>query len=77
MGKVRKMQVAVRSLVVLVVGFLVPFWVFIFFNHVTLITVLVSFAMMCLIKYNRGVQDFASQTMVIMKFEALRWKRPQ
>ncbi|MDE7107900.1 MAG: RDD family protein, partial [Clostridiales bacterium] len=76
-GKVRKMQVVVRSLIVVVVNFLIPFWIFIFFNHVTMITFLVTFAMMCLIKYNRSVQDFASQTVVIMKFESFRWKRSQ
>lgn len=76
-GKVRKMQVVLRSLLVVVLEFLIPFWVYIFFNHVTLVTFLVSFAMMCLIKYNRGPQDFASFTQVVMKFEALRWKRPQ
>lgn len=76
-GKVSKMQIAVRSLVVLVVGFLIPFWVYVLFSHVTTITILVSFAMMCLIKYNRGVQDFASLTVVIMKFEASRFKRMQ
>lgn len=76
-GKVRKMQVVVRSLLVVVLEFLVPFWIYIFFNHITLITFLVSFAMMCLIKYHRGPQDFLSQTQVIMKFESFRWKRPQ
>ena len=76
-GKVKKMQVVLRSLVVVVLNFLIPFWVYVFFNHVTMLTVLVSFAMMCLVKYNRGVQDFASYTQVIMKFESFRWKRPQ
>ena len=72
-GKVKKMQLILRSLIVVVVNFLIPFWVFVFFSHITLITVLVSFAMMCLVKYNRGVQDFASQTQVVMKFESFRW----
>ena len=76
-GKVRKMQVVLRSTVVVVFNFLIPFWVFVFFNHVTMITFLVSFAMMCLVKYNRGVQDFASFTQVIMKFESFRWMPPQ
>ena len=72
-GKVKKMQLILRSLIVVVVNFLIPFWGFVFFSHITLITVLVSFAMMCLVKYNRGVQDFASQTQVVMKFESFRW----
>lgn len=76
-GRVKRMQVMLRSLVVVVVNFLIPFWIFLFFNHVTMLTVLVSFAMMCLVKYNRSVQDFLSQTQVIMKFESFRWNRPQ
>ncbi len=73
-GRVRKMQVAARSLTVVVLNFLIPFWVFVFFNHVTMLPVLISFAMMCLVKYNRGVQDFASQTQVIQKREAAALK---
>lgn len=76
-GQVKKMQVVLRSLALVVVNFLVPFWIFVFFNHITLLTVLVSFAMMCLLKYNRGPHDFLSQTQVVMKFECSRWKRPQ
>lgn len=76
-GKVKKMQVVVRSLIVVVLEYLVPFWIYIFFNHVTMLTFLVSFAMMCLIKYNRGPQDFASYTQVVMKFEAFRWSNRQ
>lgn len=69
-GRVRKMQVVVRSLVVVVLNFLIPFWIFVFFNHVTMLPTLVTFAMMCLVKYNRSVQDFASQTQVILKRDA-------
>lgn len=76
-GKVKKLQVALRSLIVVVLNILIPFWIFVFFNHVTMLPFLVSFAMMCLVKYNRGVQDFASQTQVIMQFESFRWKRPE
>lgn len=72
-GRVTKMQVVVRSLVVVVLNFLIPFWIFVFFSRVTLLTFLVSFAMTCLVKYNRGVQDFASQTQVVLKKESYRW----
>lgn len=76
-GRVKKMQVVLRSLVVVVLGFLIPFWIYVFFNHITTLTILINFAMMCLVKYNRGVQDFASFTQVVMKLEAFRWNRPQ
>lgn len=73
-GRAKKMQVVLRSLVVVVLNFLIPFWIFILAGSVTLFTVLVSFAVMCLTKYNRGVQDFLSQTQVVSKFESFRWK---
>lgn len=73
-SRVRKMQVCLRSLTLVVLDFLIPFWVYIFFGHVTMIPILVTFAMECLMKYNRGVQDWASFTMVIMKFESFRWQ---
>lgn len=73
-GRAKKMQVVLRSLVVVVINFLIPFWIFILAGSVTLFTVLVSFAVMCLTKYNRGVQDFLSQTQVVSKFESFRWK---
>lgn len=73
-GRAKKMQVVLRSLVVVVINFLIPFWIFILAGKVTLFTVLISFAVMCLTKYNRGVQDFLSQTQVVSKFESFRWK---
>lgn len=76
-GRTKKMQVVLRSLVVVVLNFLIPFWIFILAGSVTLFTVLVSFAVMCLTKYNRGVQDFLSQTQVVSKFESFRWNNLQ
>ena len=76
-SRVKKIQVVLRSLVVVVLNFLIPFWVFIFFGHVTMVPFLVTFAMMCLIKYNRSVQDFASFTQVIKKFEVYRFNDRQ
>lgn len=74
-GQVKKFQVIVRSLIVVVLNFLVPFWIFVFLGSTNLITVLISFAVMCLTKYNRGLQDILSQTQVIMKFESYRWQK--
>ncbi len=72
-SRVKKVQVVVRSMIVVVLNFLIPFWIFYFFSNVTLLTVLISFAIMCLTRYNRGVQDFLSQTQVIFRHEAFRW----
>lgn len=76
-SRVRKMQVALRSLTVVALNVLIPFWVFVLFNHVTMLPFLVTFAMMCLIKYNRSVQDFLSMTQVVMKYESARFKNVQ
>lgn len=73
-GCAKKMQVILRSLLVVVINFLIPFWIFVLAGKVTLFTVLISFAVMCLTKYNRGIQDFLSQTQVVSKFESFRWK---
>lgn len=73
-SQVKKYQLIVRSLIVVVLNFLVPFWIFVFWGSTNLITVLISFAVMCLMKYNRGLQDILSQTQVIMKFESYRWQ---
>lgn len=72
-GKVSKVQVLVRSLVVVVLNFLIPFWIFVFWGSVSTLTILISFAVMCLTKYNQGIHDFLSKSQVVMKFESFRW----
>lgn len=74
-GQVGKMQVLVRSLVVVVLNFLIPFWIFVFFGNVSTLTILISFAVTCLTKYNQGIHDFLSKTQVVMKFESFRWAK--
>lgn len=66
----KKMQVFLRSLAVVVINFLLPLTIYVVFSSFSLLPVIISMSIMCLTKYNKGIQDYVSQTHVVLTLQA-------
>lgn len=76
--RAKKSQVFLRSLAVVVINFLLPLAIYVAFSTFTLAPVIVSTSIMCLTRYNKGPQDYVSQTHVVLKHHAeMAWSKQQ
>ena len=65
--KIKKWQIFMRFITTYVINFYIPFFIYVQFQKFNLITVLVTLFMISFTKRNRGPQDFASLSLVILK----------
>ena len=66
----KKTQVLLRSLAVVVINFFLPLTIYVVFSSLSLLPVIISMSVMCLTKYNKGIQDYISQTHVVLALQA-------
>jgi|GEM_PF-1162005 RDD family. len=65
--KVKKKQVIIRYVVLLIWDFVIPILFYSTLNYFTLIPVLITLAMVCFTKSNSGPHDYVSKTYVVDK----------
>ena len=65
--KIKKWQIFMRFMTIYVINFYIPFFIYVQFKSFNLISVLISLFMISFTKRNRGPQDFASLSLVILK----------
>ena len=74
----KKTQVLLRSLAVVVINFFLPLTIYVVFSNFSLLPVIISMSVMCLTKYNKGIQDYVSQTHVVLALQAtIAFKKQQ
>lgn len=72
----KKWQIFLRSLAVVVINFLLPLAIYVVFATVSLAPIIISVSIMCLTKFNKGPQDYVSQTHVVLRHHAdMAWSK--
>ena len=74
--RAHKWQIFLRSLAVVVINFFLPIAIYVVFASITLAPIILSVSIMCLTKYNKGPQDYVSQTHVVLRHHAeMAWSQ--
>lgn len=65
--RVKKKQIIIRFVVFMIISFYMPFFIEVVFNYFTLIPTLATILVLCVTRKNKGIHDYAAQTMIVSR----------